>query len=137
MSKERRAELADAINCALVAKEKGEGEGVGQSKLWENLAQLDYYQDLLCNLGMRVCVEKGKVCLKSRLMSYDEESIDKVRARYPEFGKRNSNRDESVTGIENWVKLDNRLKVKNYLPFAFDTSKCQRFQLTALPKANV
>jgi len=144
LSLEKRSKLSQKINRILLKKEENlkiQKKGFGESLLFENMAQINYYQDFLMNLGIKQQFERGKISQKSNIMSYNETNIKKVKQRHPGFGKNNKHRsnNDKVNGITNWVKLDNkyRLKIKNYLPFSFDTSKCQRFKLNKLKKYNV
>lgn len=139
LSLDKRHNLADKINRILLKNENKQRIG-GESLLFENISQINYYQDFLMNLGIKEQFEKGKISSKSLIMSYNEENINSVKARHPEFGKDNKHKtsNDRINGIENWVKLHDkyRLKIKNYLPFSFDTSKCQRFKLKKLSKYN-
>eukprot|EP00484_Ammonia_sp_Unknown_P026711 CAMPEP_0197038330 /NCGR_PEP_ID=MMETSP1384-20130603/15286_1 /TAXON_ID=29189 /ORGANISM="Ammonia sp." /LENGTH=552 /DNA_ID=CAMNT_0042468745 /DNA_START=29 /DNA_END=1687 /DNA_ORIENTATION=- len=137
LSLDRRVKLANKINQILLRNENKQRNN-GESLLYENMMKLNYYQDFLMNLG----IKDHKISSTAKIMSYNEENINKVKAVHPEFGKntKQSMENEQTHGIQNWVKLDDskcRLKVKNYLPFSFDTSKCQRFRLNKMKKYNV
>ena len=93
------------------------------------------------NLGIKEHFENGKISETAhKIMSYNEENIKKIKERHPGFGssKKHKSAQHKIEGIENWNKLGDRyrLKVRNYLPFMLDTSKCQRFKLQKLDKFN-
>jgi len=108
--------------------------------LFEHMAELNYYQDFLMNLGVKELAEKNRINPSSLVMTYNERNIEKVKARHNAFGKRHKyrNGNEALIGISNWVKLDEQCKVnvRNYLPFQYDTSTCTRFELKAMTKHN-
>ena len=116
LSLDKRHKLADKINRILLKNENKHRIG-GESLLFENISQINYYQDFLMNLGIKEQFEKGKISSKSLIMSYNEKNINSVKARHPEFGKNNKHRssNDRINGIQNWVKLDDkyRLQIKN------------------------
>merc|ERR1712228_735036 len=129
LSLKQRSLLFEKINRILI----------GESIFYQNMAQMNYYQNFLMNFGIKRQFENGKMCkTKTKIMSYNEKKIGKIKQRHPGFGNDKKKKMDDI-GIDNWNKMNKeyRKKIKNYIPFVVDTSKCQRFRLQKLKKNNI